>query len=563
VSVATAGETLNIAHHLPRRARERPWQAALVEPRGRDRDGRRLYTHVTFAQLDQSVDRIAHGLRALGVGRGERTLVLVKPGIELIEVIYALFKLGAVPVFVDPGMGRKGFLRAVADAEPRTVVGIAKAHVALKLAGRKQSKDVVRWVCVGPRPLPLALCGVEELDQLKASAPAEPFPLANTRPDELAAILFTSGSTGPAKGVLYEHRMFDAQVALLREVYGLGPDDVDLPGLPIFALFSAALGATTVFPDMDASRPATVEPQRFVEAVRDHGVTYSFGSPTIWGKVARHCVEHEVSLPSLRQVFMAGCPVPTSAHADLRQVLGPQGETYTPYGATEALPIANATGRELEATFARTLRGEGTCVGRPVPGIELEVIAVEDKPLETWRQVKVLPPGEVGEVVVSGPVVTHAYHARPDATAAAKVRDGERVWHRMGDLGYLDDAGRLWFCGRKSQRVETSAGPRYTACVEAVFNQHPAVRRTALVGIGPRGDARPVLVVEAHDGVPMGAAADALTKEILALGEGVPATDGVREVLFHPSFPVDVRHNAKIRREVLAVWAAGRKAWRG
>ena len=219
MSRSAAVASLNIAHHLPRRARERPWQPALVEPRGKGKDGRRLYTHVTFAQLDQSVDRIAHGLRELGVGRGERALVLVPPGIELIEVIYALFKLGAVPVFVDPGMGRKAFLRAVGDAEPSTVIGVGRAHLALAIAGRKQARTVTRRVCVGPRPL--GLIGGIELEQLQASASAEPFPLANTRADELAAILFTSGSTGPAKGVLYEHGMFDAQVALLREVYGL------------------------------------------------------------------------------------------------------------------------------------------------------------------------------------------------------------------------------------------------------------------------------------------------------------------------------------------------------
>ncbi|MEZ6188138.1 MAG: fatty acid CoA ligase family protein [Planctomycetota bacterium] len=560
MTALAAEDTLNIAHHLPRRARERPWQHALVEPRGVDKDGRRLYTHVTFAQLDRAVDRIAHGLRELGVGRGERSLVLIPPGIELIETIYALFKLGAVPVFVDPGMGRKGFLRAIQAAEPRSVIAIGRAHLALAVAGRRQTKSVVRRVCVGKRPL--GFVGGVELAQLEASAPDAPFPLANTRPDELAAILFTSGSTGPAKGVCYAHRMFDAQVALLREVYGLGPDDVDLPGLPIFALFSVALGATTVFPDMDASRPASVEPPRFVQAIRDYGVTYSFGSPTIWGKVARHCVEQGIALPSLRQVFMAGCPVPESAHKDLRQVQGAGGLTHTPYGATEALPIASATGRELEDTFARTREGHGTCVGRPVPGVEVRVIAVTDTPLETWRQVRQLPAGEVGELVVAGPVVTHSYHARPEATAAAKIKDGERIWHRMGDLGYQDAQGRLWFCGRKSQRVETPDGPRYTACVEAVFNQHPQVRRTALVGIGPRGDARPVLVVEALEGVPLGAPADTLAREVLALGEGKRACAGVREILFHPGFPVDVRHNAKIRREVLAVWAAGRRGYR-
>jgi len=554
-----APATLNIAHHIAERAEAHPERRAVVVPRGRDRNGRRRWAHVTFRQLAAEIDRTAHGLRAEGVAPGERILVLAGPSIELVASTFALYQLGAVPVFIDPGMGARNLFRSVEQVAPAGLIGVGKAHLAFALLGRRAARTFRRRVCIGRRPL-LGLVGGRRLADLVRAAPAEPFPLAPTRPDDPAAILFTSGSTGPAKGVLYTHAMFEEQVRHLRDLYGLGPDDVDLPGLPIFALFSVALGATVVFPDMDAARPAALDPARWVEAIEDHGVTLSFGSPAIWGPVSAWCDARGVGLPSVRQVFMAGAPVPAAIHERLEGVLGPGARTHTPYGATEALPVATATGAELKPTFAASAEGAGTCVGRPVPGVDLRIVAVSDDPIPEWSDDLALPPGEVGEVVVRGPNVTRSYCARPDADRASKIADGEAVWHRMGDLGYLDAEGRLWFCGRKSHRVEAAAGRLHTVPVEAVFAAHPRVRRAALVGVGPAGRQRPVLVVEALPGEGPRSASDrdALVAELRRLGAARPHTAGIEAFLFHPGFPVDCRHNAKIRREELAVWAAGR-----
>jgi acyl-CoA synthetase (AMP-forming)/AMP-acid ligase II len=231
---------------------------------------------------------------------------------------------------------------------------------------------------------------------------------------------------------------------------------------------------------------------------------------------------------------------------------------HTPYGATESLPVATTSSHEiLSETRYATDRGAGTCVGLPVPSIEAEIITIEDSPIERWDEGLKTAAGEIGEIVVKGPQVTREYCNAAAHTALAKIKDGEAVRHRMGDLGYFDERGRLWFCGRKSQRVQTSDGTLFTVPCESVFNNHVDVFRTALIGVGEAGSQVPVLCVELEDGVGR-ADHERIRAELLELGAGFEHTRNIRTVLFHPAFPVDIRHNAKIRRGALAAWAAKR-----
>jgi acyl-CoA synthetase (AMP-forming)/AMP-acid ligase II len=222
--------------------------------------------------------------------------------------------------------------------------------------------------------------------------------------------------------------------------------------------------------------------------------------------------------------------------------------------------VATTSSHEiLSETRHATDRGAGTCVGRPVPSIEAEVITIDDAPIKRWDQSLKIRAGEVGEIVVKGPQVTREYYNAPGHTALAKIDDDGGVRHRMGDLGYFDEQGRLWFCGRKSQRVLSAAGPLFTVPCESVFNTHPEVFRTALVGVGEAESALPVLCVELEKGVG-GSQHERIRAELLDLGSGFEHTKAILTVLFHPAFPVDIRHNAKIGREKLAVWAAGKLA---
>jgi acyl-CoA synthetase (AMP-forming)/AMP-acid ligase II len=375
--------------------------------------------------------------------------------------------------------------------------------------------------------------------------------MAESAAGELAAILFTSGSTGAPKGVPYEHGMFEAQVNLLRQAYAIEPGEIDMPMLPIFALFNPALGMTTVVPEIDPRRPAAVDPSRIVQAIRQEGVTNSFGSPTLWRIVGDYCMERGITLPSLRRVLCAGAPVPARLWGSARSFL-PNGRLHSPYGATEALPVTTIDGDEAGALVNAT--AAGAPVGRPLPGIGVKIIPISDGPVPSMDETHSLGPAEVGEIIVSGPVVTKEYDGMPEATAEAKIRGPAGVWHRMGDCGRLDPDGRLWFFGRKAERVETPGGTLHTEPCERVFREHPRAARCALIGLGPRGRQEPALVVEAR--VKGAAEARALAGELRSLGLRRPETAAIRRFFFHPRFPVDVRHNAKIHRLALARWAS-------
>ncbi len=626
-------EIVNVSRHLWAQAAQQPAAPALRIPIGRAGGGAIRYAQLSFAELAAEADAWAWRLAKAGVRRGDRVLVLVRPGLPLIAAVFALLKLGAPPIVIDPGMGRENFLACVQRTQPRVLLGIARGQIASWIF-RDAFRSVRRRLWVSGNPAQRIVHG-----------PVPVFPAAPTAADDLAAILFTSGSTGAPKGVCYEHGMFEAQVRLVGTTYGIAPGEVDLAVLPVFALFNPALGMTTVVPQLDPSRPAAADPAHLVQAIRQNHVTNSFGSPVIWTKVTRYCTERGIVLPDVRRILMAGAPVPPALFAAMRQVF-PGAQLHSPYGATEALPVSSVSAEEIiglpvggerlpvaggqlpvggtetedrkpvaggqwpvgcgripetgnrkpqtaasapssitAGAAAETLRGRGTCVGRPVREMTAKVIAIVDGPIATLAETRELPPGEIGEIIVRGPVVTAAYDLLPEATARAKICEdaaaipamdsanpqsafriphfapsGAAVWHRMGDAGYLDAEGRLWFCGRLAERVETPHGALYPECVEPIFNQHPRVRRTALLGFGPRGKQVAALAVECWPGQrPRGdAARRALGRELRDLGEAHAHTRLVRIFYFVDRFPVDVRHNAKIHRLQLARALAGR-----
>jgi acyl-CoA synthetase (AMP-forming)/AMP-acid ligase II len=537
----------NIAFSLEMLAREIPDQMAVIVPRADSRE------QLTFRQLNEETNRLASGLLKVGVTKVQKVLLMVPVGTDFIALTFALFKVGAIPTLIDPGLGRRNVLDCIRTVQPEAMIAIPLAHAARKIfssAFRNTHLNITvgrRWFWGGPT-----------LQQIRRRGGTD-FESTATAPDDTAAILFTSGSTGPPKGVVYSHRMFFQQVQLLQNIYGIERGEIDLPTFPLFALFGIALGMTCVVPDMDPTRPAEVDPEKIVQHVHEFSVTNSFGSPALWNTVTRHCVDKSVQFPTLKRILMAGAPVPGSLLKRFDEILSADADIQTPYGATEALPVATLGRREiLNETWEQTEKGRGTCVGKPVKGLQLKIIRISDDPIAEWNGGLEVPQGEIGEVIVQAPWVTRHYFNLENHNRLAKIADGPNFWHRMGDVGYLDEQGRLWFCGRKNHRVVSGNQTHFTIPCEAIFNTHPQVKRSALVGTGPRGHQEPVIVIELEDPEKRDDSnfKEALSGELKELAQKHEVTQAIRKVLFHPAFPVDIRHNAKINREQLAQWAA-------
>jgi olefin beta-lactone synthetase len=526
-----------------------PWVSAVTKvsfPRWSDRP---QYDAIDFAALSARITAYENGLAAAGLRAAERVIMLVTPGADFLALSYAVMGRGAVPVFIDPGMGVDAVVACMREAQPTGFIGVPKAHL-LRLKAAELFRSLRFCVVAGRVPL----FGATRLRDLLKPAGGPPAPIPR-QADDPALVAFTSGGTGRPKGVIFTNRMLTEQLAVFRGQFGFRGGEQDLPLLPVFSLFTAALGVGSIFPPLDPSRPLSLVPKQIIRVMRDLGNQTSFGSPTLWTKLAEYCRQTGESLPQLRRVFMAGAPV-SQATLDLVKAACPQAESFTPYGATEALPVTVAAAAELrQHPPVLAVSGEqGTPVGRAIDGVTLRVVrpAVEpaNSPLIDCRA------REIGEIVVSGDTVSREYLSRPEATAASKVSEGGRVWHRMGDMGYLDGDGQLYFCGRRVHMVATADRVFHSVPVENVFNRHPQVSRTALVGV----DGEPALVVEPRSRSLTPDARRRLAAELRAIGAADPVTAPIRRFYFHHSFPVDARHNAKIFRDRLATWAATQEA---
>ena len=534
----------NIAAHLSILATQRPAQPALLSRHG----------VLTFRELEERSNCCAQGLKEIGIQRGTRTVLMVIPGVEFLVLTFALIKINAVLVLVDPGMGWRNLKKCLEQSKPEAFVGTPLAQMARIFFGWGRG-SVKICLTVGR----FRTCSGYSFTQvMHQGASGGEFAAEPSESDELAAIVFTSGSTGIPKGVVYTHGMFSSQAALMRDSFQIEAGEVDLATFPLFALFDPALQMTTVFPEMDFTRPGEVDPLEIITPIQEYKVTHMFGSPALLDRVSRYGKSRGIKLPTLRRVLSAGAPVPAKVLKRFATLLSTDAEIHTPYGATEALPVCSITAREL-SSLLENRPGQGVCIGPPLAGIHLAVISIDDGPIPLWSEELRVPAGEIGELVVWGPNVSAEYFGLPEANDLAKIQSPEGIRHRMGDLGYLDEEGRVWFCGRKSQRVITPQGPLFTVACEGIFNEHPKVYRSALVGVGDPPQQRPVLCVELEDdekkkdkGSPQ------LRKEILDLGARDAQTKQIRTLLFHPSFPVDVRHNSKIFREQLARWARSR-----
>jgi len=526
-----------------------PWVSAVTKvsfPRWRAAP---QYDTLDFGSLAARIDAYEHGLMEAGLRAAERVIMLVTPGADFLALSYAVMGRGAVPVFIDPGMGVDAVVACMREAEPSGFIGVPRAHL-LRLKAGELFRSLRFSVVAGRFPP----CGAMRLCDLRrpSAAPPTPVPRADADP---ALVAFTSGATGRPKGVVFTNRMLSEQLAVFRGQFGFRGGDQDLPLLPVFSLFTAALGVGSIFPPLDPSRPLSLVPSQIIRVMRDLGNQTSFGSPALWSKIGEYCRQTGATLPQLRRVFMAGAPV-SQTTIDLVKAACPQAESFTPYGATEALPVTIASADELwqDRPVLAVTGEQGTPVGRAIEGVALRVV----EPLTGQPAVPLVdcPERVIGEIVVSGDTVSREYLCRPEATATSKIHDGDRVWHRMGDMGYLDADGQLYFCGRKAHVVAAPNHTFHSVPVENIFNRHPQIRRTALIEVA----GGPALAVEPASWPLTPQARQTLAAELRAVGVSDPVTAAIRRFYFHQSFPVDARHNAKIFRDRLGAWAATQTA---
>lgn len=546
-------KSVNVARRLSAHARLAPERSAIVMQCPRDSQGKREYKSWTLKELDEDSNRLAAGMLAMGMKPGQRVVLLVRPGFDFVSLVFAALKAGLVMILIDPGMAGKHLVRCLSEAEPEAFVAISVVQ-AVRRALWWRFPKVKHLVTAGKR----WFWGGKTIKQLRALGNPDFTPVEQAA-DYPAAIIFTSGSTGTPKGVLYSHATFDGQVEHIQNHYQIPPGDVDISGFPLFALFNSAMGVTTVFPEMDFTRPAQIDPRNFLDAAADCGASQSFGSPALWNTVSRYCEAKHLTIPTLKRVFMAGAPATPRVLDRVKRIIHPAGEAYTPYGATEALPVASISASEvLSSTAELTRQGKGVCVGSRFAGIEWKVIAITDGPITEIGHASVAPRGEIGELAVCGQVVTREYVTSRSANALAKMRHGTRIWHRMGDVGYLDEQDRFWFCGRKSQRVVLASGETlYTEPCESIANEHPAVYRSALVRIDDKEGPCPAIVFETWpEAAPKSKGeVEQLEREVLSRLAQNSLTRTIKVAFWKDVLPVDIRHNAKIFREKLAVWA--------
>lgn len=507
----------------------------------------------SYGELQSLARNCCAWLHVRGVRPGQKVLLLVRPGMDLILLVFALMRLGAIPIVIDPGMGLGKFRRAVAHAQPDVLIGIGVAHlIGGVFRSSFRSVRLRLWIGGG------FLREVGSSDPVSAWSSGMRYPVVDE--DDLAAILFTSGSTGAPKGVCYQHGMFLGQVHMLQKRFGIEAGEVDIPFLPVFSLFNPTMGLTTVLPDINPGRPASLNPAKAVAAIRRYRVTNAFGSPVIWRIIGRYCRENGIMLDSIRRILVAGAAAPVPLYRDYRD-LTPGGVMSSPYGATECLPVSAISGADvLGGSEHGTASGRGICVGLPFDGVEVRIVDPRlDEVLIPGENLRFSPQGSIGEILVSGPTMTRSYYRSPDATALSKVEYEGRLWHRMGDLGYLDERGWLWFCGRMVEAVRTEAGWLYTECVEALFQNVQGLKRCALI----KWNDLPALVLEPEPELRLasGDIAGFVKRVVSSVRERHGSHLPVEHFFVCRSLPVDVRHNAKIHRLSLAARYAKQKPY--
>ncbi|MBI2895571.1 MAG: AMP-binding protein [Deltaproteobacteria bacterium] len=555
------GDIFNLADVALEVSRRDPDRIAVIAPDGRDGAGARRYVRHTYRDLSSHAESVAVGLREVGVAERTLTVFMAPASYDSCVMALALTRVGAATVWIDPSVGLLNVAERLNRLRIEAFVGLPLAHLG-RLAFGWGPRLRTKTIAIGGA---FGFPGAHSIASLRRQAPVDPEGPA-VEPEDAASIFYTTGSTGPAKPTLYTHRTLCNVFRLAHAAWRFDRRPgapIDLPVFPAFFPIVLSAGGTVVVPPIDYARqtPARVDARALLEVIRDCQVQTLFASPVVLENLARVGREEGVRSPSLHTVVGGGAPLYAHALGPLRRMIAADGEVFADYGATEALPATEMPALDaLTETLKETARGAGLCVGRPFPGVRIKIVDIVDGPIGTLADARELGPGQIGEIIVRAPHISTVYADDAASTRQNKIADQDGgVWHRLGDAGYLDGAGRVWCCGRVGQRLELPAGRMFPLMCEPIFDAHPSVRRSGLVGVPAADGARgvvPLICVELHDEVGRDADRAELRAELLHLAAQQLTTRPIREVLFCRRLPVDPRHNSKIERVELARWAA-------
>ncbi|MBI5365618.1 MAG: AMP-binding protein [Planctomycetes bacterium] len=505
------------------------------------------HRQVTWSELARRVELAAGGLRAAGLEPGDRAVIFIPMSIELYVAMCAVFRIGAVAVFLDSFARQHQLGMCSQLVEPKAFLGDPLAHKYRPMLPPLRGLPI--QVVTGDQPVPGART-LAELEALGKTAPIEA-----VRPDTTALVTFTTGSSGVPKGANRTHSFLLAQHTALDKHIPYRADDVDVPAFPIFLLNNLAAGISTIMPAIDLARPAESDPPRLVAQMLQQRVTNVTMSPALLGRVATFCIEKGIAL-GIRRLITGGAPVGPALVRDVLRA-APQCDLAILYGSTEAEPIADIHGREMLELLADPANRsrQGVCVGGVVPDLSWRLVKVTRGRMALgaggWADWDV-PAGQPGELLVAGEHVCRDYYRNEDATNRNKIKEGGKVWHRTGDVGYVDDRRRLWLVGRVHNAIVRAGAFHFPVEAEQVLKGLPYVKQAAFLGLpdaalGERTVA--AFVPNAAPASPADAEARLAGARAAIMAKNFP----VDEVLALETIPMDPRHHSKVDYDKLRV----------
>jgi acyl-CoA synthetase (AMP-forming)/AMP-acid ligase II len=503
---------------------------------------------VNYQQFCTLIDQFIQTLKDAGIQKESRCIVLLPPSVNMFALTLSLFRIGAIPVMIDPGMGLKSMFKALQNTDSKFLIATPKIIPAFLLFS-KQLKGIKKTLFV--RKGKSGKTGLFPITRRRT--PSE-YKVNNPTDKDLAAIFFTSGSTGMAKGVMYQHKQIRSQLEILKNEFSYNRDEIDYCTFPLIGFFSICLGLPVALANMNMTKPSTLNPKLLIKDLNKYNCSLMFCSPMVMKKLSDYSIKRKLKLRHLKEVNIAGAAVSPKDLEKFRSIVNENCIINTPYGATEALPLTKINDRQIE--IANSSKGTGVCIGKALGKTQIMIIKTTNEKTGSIEHIQKLENFEIGELMVHGPQVTQSYENNDTANSLSKVYDknSDTYWHRMGDLGYKDEFGRIYFVGRKTHQIVIDTTVLNTIPIEHHFNKHPNVVRSGLVSVFKNNKKLAVLCIE----IKHRKQKDKTISELELLAQETEESTLVKHFLVIKNLPVDPRHNAKIFREKLTLWAQKR-----